>query len=305
MGQRRDLGLRPRDRQGREHRRCIRISSRTITTRPAFLVRKDGRYLGRLQQAHQRAPDVLPDLGAAQSARVGAGDDRRNARRRRAGAGQQRTYANLFRMPDGRIYNFIRAFHHDPNYMYSDDDGSTWTYGGHWLHGKGGYSPYLKYADDGKGTIHFIATEDHPRNFDNSLYHGYVRDGVMYQTDGTRVNALEHDDRSHQRDVGLSRRSIRARRTASRGWWTSSSMRAIGRMCCSRRRATAADCRAARAAWICAITTRGSTADGWHHEEIAYAGTRLYRDRRRLLRASARSTRTTRTSSTFQPTRIR
>ena len=33
-------------------------------------------------------------------------------------------------------------------------------------------------------------TEDHPRNFDNSLYHGYVRDGVIYKTDGTRVSAL-------------------------------------------------------------------------------------------------------------------
>ncbi len=74
--------------------------------------------------------------------------------------------------------------------MYSDDDGDTWKYGGRWLYGKGGYSPYLKYAYDGKGTIHFIATEDHPRNFDNSLYHGYVRDGAMYKTDGTKVATL-------------------------------------------------------------------------------------------------------------------
>jgi hypothetical protein len=93
-------------------------------------------------------------------------------------------------MPDGRLYNFIRAFHHDPNYMFSDDDGTTWKYGGRWLYGKGGYSPYLKYADDGKGTIHFIATEDHPRNFDNSLYHGYVRNGAMYRTDGSKVGPL-------------------------------------------------------------------------------------------------------------------
>ena len=38
--------------------------------------------------------------------------------------GNNCTYANLFRMPNGRIYNFIRAFHHDPNYMYSDDEGT-------------------------------------------------------------------------------------------------------------------------------------------------------------------------------------
>src|SRR5207245_8928863 len=47
------------------------------------------------------------------------------------------------------------------------------------------YSPYLKYAEDGKGTIHFVATEDHPRNFDNSLYHGYLRNGAVYQSNGT------------------------------------------------------------------------------------------------------------------------
>jgi hypothetical protein len=93
-------------------------------------------------------------------------------------------------MPSGRIYNFIRAFGHDPNYMYSDDDGSTWTYGGHWLHGKGGYSPYMKYAYDGKGTVHFVTTEDHPRNFDNNLYHGYLKDNGLYVSNGTRVGTL-------------------------------------------------------------------------------------------------------------------
>ena len=157
---------------------------------PAFLVRKDGRYLAvyskhtKERRMYYRISEPHNPLvwGPAMIAET-PGDDA-------PVQGNNCTYANLFRMPNGRIYNFIRAFHHDPNYMYSDDEGSTWTYGGHWLYGKGGYSPYLKYADDGKGTIHFIATEDHPRNFDNSLYHGYVRDGVMYKTDGTRVNAL-------------------------------------------------------------------------------------------------------------------
>jgi hypothetical protein len=157
---------------------------------PAFFVRPDGRYLAvyskhakerrmyyRISEAHN--PLAWGPASVAET----PGD---NA----AWAGNNATYANLFRMPDGRLYNFIRAFHHDPNYMFSDDDGQTWKYGGRWLYGKGGYSPYLKFADNGKGTIHFIATEDHPRNFDNSLYHGYVRDGAMFKTDGTRVGAL-------------------------------------------------------------------------------------------------------------------
>jgi hypothetical protein len=100
------------------------------------------------------------------------------------------TYSNLFRMPGGRIYNFFRGINHDPNYMFSDDDGKTWTYGGHWLHGKGGYSPYLKYAYDGRQTIHFIATEDHPRNFDNSIYHGFLRDGEIHYSDGRVLGKL-------------------------------------------------------------------------------------------------------------------
>lgn len=99
-------------------------------------------------------------------------------------AGDNATYSNLFRMPDGRIYNFFRGISHDPNYMFSDDDGRTWTYGGHWLRGKGGYSPYLKYAFNNRQTIHFIATEDHPRNYDNSIYYGFVRDGEIHGADG-------------------------------------------------------------------------------------------------------------------------
>ena len=76
------------------------------------------------------------------------------------------------------------AFSHDPNYMFSEDNGKTWKYGGRLLYGRDGYSPYLKYAYDGKGTIHFVTTEDHPRNFDNSLYHGYLRDGTIFTWGG-------------------------------------------------------------------------------------------------------------------------
>src|SRR5262245_20208568 len=157
---------------------------------PAFLLRKDGRYLAvyskhtkerrmyyRISEPHN------PLVWSAAKVAETPGDDA-------PVQGNNATYANLFRLPSGRIYNFIRAYHHEPNYMYSDDEGDTWTYGGHWLHGKGGYSPYLKYAYDGKGTIHFVATEDHPRNFDNNLYHGYLKDNGLYLSNGTKVGPL-------------------------------------------------------------------------------------------------------------------
>src|SRR5205814_911170 len=45
-------------------------------------------------------------------------------------SGDNVTYSNLFRFPNGRIYDFYRGFGYDPNYMFSDDDGRTWKYGG-------------------------------------------------------------------------------------------------------------------------------------------------------------------------------
>jgi hypothetical protein len=107
--------------------------------------------------------------------------------------GDNVTYSNLFRLPSGRILNFFRGFELDPNYMYSDDSGRSWRYGGRLLRGRDGYSPYLKYAYDGRGTIHFVVTEDHPRNYDNSIYHGVVRDGAVYHSDGTRRGKLSDD----------------------------------------------------------------------------------------------------------------
>ena len=100
------------------------------------------------------------------------------------------TYNNLFRLETGRLYNFYRGLHLDPNYLFSEDDGKTWKYGGRLLVGKGGYSPYVRYAFDGKRTLHFIATEDHPRNYNNSVYHGFLRDDSLHLSDGKVVARL-------------------------------------------------------------------------------------------------------------------
>jgi hypothetical protein len=77
--------------------------------------------------------------------------------------------------------------------MFSDDDGESWRYGGRLLRGRDGYGPYAKYAAAGD-TIHVVATEDHPRHFDNGLYHGYVRDETIYGSDGATLAALAAGD---------------------------------------------------------------------------------------------------------------
>jgi hypothetical protein len=105
--------------------------------------------------------------------------------------GDNATYSNSFRFPDGKIYNFFRGFDYDPNYMVSEDDGRSWRYGGRFLKGRDGYGPYLKYAyDDASGALHFVTTEDHPRNFDNSLYHGMLKGGEIRTSDGRPLGTL-------------------------------------------------------------------------------------------------------------------
>jgi hypothetical protein len=123
------------------------------------------------------------------------------------------TYQNVYRMAaeNDRVYNFHRGFGFNPNYNLSDDDGLTWRYGGRLLQwprppkddpkytGMDGGRPYPRYAGNGVDQIHFITTEDHPRAYDNSIYHGYVSKGSVYMSDGTVVAPLSTD-----KNVGIS-----------------------------------------------------------------------------------------------------
>lgn len=121
------------------------------------------------------------------------------------------TYSNLFRLEAerGRIYNFHRGLGFNPNCTISDDEGQTWRYGWRlfeWTRedligdprftGMDGRRPYLRYASNGRDVIHFITTDDHPRAYDNSIYHGYYRDGKLFRSDGTVAGTPGTDGRS-------------------------------------------------------------------------------------------------------------
>ena len=242
---------------------------------PSFLVRQDGSYLAiysmhaRERKMYWRISEPHNPLawGPARILETPGSDA--------VYAGDNATYSNPFRLPDGRLIAFFRAFSHDPNYMTSDDDGRTWKYGGRFLYGRDGYSPYVKYAYDGKGTVHFVTTEDHPRNFDNSLYHGYLRNGTIYHSNGTAIGPLststdakiatwdltkvfqgDPDNVAWMVDIKLDRDDrpyvIFSVQKDGRGL-----PRGQGGM----------DLRFRYARW------NGSA---WHSEEIAYAGSRLY-----------------------------
>lgn len=102
----------------------------------------------------------------------------------------QVTYSNLFLLRDvedsrQRIYDFYRGEHWNPNWIISDDLGQSWRYGGRLIAFDG--RPYVKYTSNGIDTIHFVTTEHHPHNYNNSLYHACIKAGSIRRSDGTRI----------------------------------------------------------------------------------------------------------------------
>ncbi len=96
--------------------------------------------------------------------------------------------------PLGRIYNFFRGYDNTskPSWMFSDDLGETWKMGGLLVDfpAKRKHRPYVKYAGNGRDTIHFAFTEGHPMEFDTGIYHAVYRAGQLCDSAGKSVRAL-------------------------------------------------------------------------------------------------------------------
>lgn len=107
-----------------------------------------------------------------------------------AGAHSHVTYSNLFYLPaEGKTYDFSRAINDDPSILVSINQGDEWTYAGKLLtEEKLGYvNGYTKYASNGVDRIDFITTEHHPRDYNNSIYHGYIQGGKLHRSDGSVI----------------------------------------------------------------------------------------------------------------------
>ena len=108
-----------------------------------------------------------------------------------AGAKSHVTYSNLFYLSaEKRVYDFSRAINDDPSLLISGDQGDHWKYAGKLLtEDKLGYvNGYTKYASNGVDRIDFITTEHHPRDFNNSIYHGFIQGGKLHRSDGSVVD---------------------------------------------------------------------------------------------------------------------
>ncbi|CAN5262863.1 hypothetical protein BH09ACT11_BH09ACT11_10920 [soil metagenome] len=101
------------------------------------------------------------------------------------------TYSNLIYLStERRLYNFVRADGRSPNIMTSTDLGNTWRWRGRLTSSRtvGYVNGYFKYFSNGVDRIDVVATEHHPRNFNTSIYHGYIKAKMLHRSDGTVVD---------------------------------------------------------------------------------------------------------------------
>ncbi len=114
-------------------------------------------------------------------------------------------YSNVFELqgPEGdlQLYDFVRSNGFDPNWFVSTDQGKTWSYGGKLHTGPDGNKatgqrPYVKYAAHATQGLHFITTDGHPRNEDNSIYHGYLSRGKLHNSQGEVLGTLSDTELS-------------------------------------------------------------------------------------------------------------
>jgi hypothetical protein len=175
---------------------------------PALLVLPDDRYLA-IYQRHgidnlvrwriSTNPGSTASWGPEQTGTANPAND-----------GNGDTYANPFYLSvPNKIYSFSRSVGYDPNYSIfsglnpTNDSSLSYSYGGHFLYwvnqnngvngaNGGNGRPYVKYASNATDTIWFVTTNDHPQNYFNSLYAGYLTFnaagvGTVHKSDGSTV----------------------------------------------------------------------------------------------------------------------
>ncbi|MBX3427838.1 MAG: BNR-4 repeat-containing protein [Pirellulales bacterium] len=110
------------------------------------------------------------------------------------------SYHNLFYLSDeDQVYNISRSYgqlstngasQNMPNIMRYDMATNTVEWAGQLLESAAqGYSAYPKYASNGVNRIYFTTTETHPRNYNNSIYAGYIENGQTFDMAGNLIDA--------------------------------------------------------------------------------------------------------------------
>jgi hypothetical protein len=115
------------------------------------------------------------------------------------------SYHNLFYLSaEDQVYDISRSYgrlstngasQNMPNIARYDLATNTVSWAGQLLESAAqGYSAYPKYASNGVDRIYFTTTQTHPRDFNNSIFSGYIQGGKTYDMLGSVVDANIFDN---------------------------------------------------------------------------------------------------------------
>lgn len=110
------------------------------------------------------------------------------------------SYHNLFYLSEeDKVYDISRSYgrlstngagQNMPNVLEYDPETNTVEWKGQFLESDAqGYSAYPKYVSNGVDRIYFTTTETHPRNYNNSIYAGYIKGGQTFDMLGNLIDA--------------------------------------------------------------------------------------------------------------------
>ncbi len=160
---------------------------------PALVVRPDGRVLASYAQ-HGRDEKLFHRLSGP-SRNIEAWEDERLFS---LPANARVTFPNLHLLPAenggrGRFFNFFRGLENRnmPSWASSDDGGRSWSAGNVFITVSPKTIPYVKYANNGRDTVHLAFTDGHRINYNNGVHHVFYRDGMLHRSDGTPVRSLK------------------------------------------------------------------------------------------------------------------
>jgi hypothetical protein len=166
-------------------------SSSSLTTddhnAPGLLIRPDGKYIAMYSDHYDRYKNRYRIFDGS----TWSTEKSYDWTKRPGGTDYTIAYNNVYYLSsENKMYDFSRANHRTPNFIESTDLGDTWAWGGQLStntsdsYNKG----YYKYWGNGVDRIDFICTEQHPRDTLTSIYHGYIKDGKVYNSDGVVVD---------------------------------------------------------------------------------------------------------------------
>jgi hypothetical protein len=159
---------------------------------PGFLIMPDGRYLAMFADHY----DKYNSHYCIYDGSKWSTEKKFDWKKIPGGTDYTIAYNNIYYLSkEKQIYDFSRANTRSPNFLLSTDSGATWKFGGQLstdtsdTYNRG----YYKYWGNGVDRIDFCCTEQHPRDFTTSIYHGYITGGKCYSSNGTVVDSNIYD----------------------------------------------------------------------------------------------------------------